>query len=78
MCLVFSWLLTLSVAFSMAEKQICTYHTTFRVISADCSRRMLEDLPTELPSDIQVFIIYLMALPNSEGILQNGRMTVTK
>jgi hypothetical protein len=65
MCLVFSWLLTLSVAFSMAEKQICSYYTTFGVTSADCSRRMLEDLPTELPSDIQVFTIYLMTLSNS-------------
>ncbi|XP_023716295.1 transforming growth factor beta activator LRRC32 isoform X4 [Cryptotermes secundus] len=53
MCLVFSWLLTLSVVFSMAEKQICTYYTTVRVTSADCSGRMLEDLPTELLTDIQ-------------------------
>lgn len=53
MFLVFSWLLTLSAAFSTAEKQICTYSANFRVTSADCSRRMLENVPSSLPSGIQ-------------------------
>jgi hypothetical protein len=60
MYLVFSWLLTVLVAFSMAETQICTYYTNLHVTSADCSGRMLEDLPTELPSDIQVFTAYYL------------------
>jgi hypothetical protein len=74
MYLAFSWILTLSVAFSMAEKQICTYSANFRVTSADCSRRMLENVPPTLPSDIKVFIVYLMILSNSESILINDKM----
>jgi len=50
-----SWFLALSVAFSVAEDEICSYSNSSVMTSADCSGRMLENIPTSLNSNILVW-----------------------